>query len=92
MSDENPNLTQDKDSARFNPEEGGSEQKETVGSEINLPNEQRKSPSNNNTNVETNKNPTPNSVKQASNLQESSKEHEDDGGEMVEADEDMVIY
>ncbi|KAI4158812.1 MAG: hypothetical protein LQ342_007109 [Letrouitia transgressa] len=92
LSDENPNLTQDKDSARFNPEEGGSEQKETVGSEINLPNEQRKSPSNNNTNVETNKNPTPNSVKQASNLQESSKEHEDDGGEMVEADEDMVIY
>ncbi|KAL9612778.1 MAG: hypothetical protein Q9167_002663 [Letrouitia subvulpina] len=92
MSDENQKLTQAVDSALLKPGVGDSEQKETVGSEINLPNEQQKSPSNDNTNVETNKTPIPNSVEQASTHQETSKEHDDDGGEMVEADEDMVIY
>ncbi|KAL8883788.1 MAG: hypothetical protein Q9215_008017 [Flavoplaca cf. flavocitrina] len=64
---------------------------ETVGSETNGP-----EVLNGNTNGETtdeNANyPTPESQQVPANQQENLKDNDDDGGEMVEADEDMVIY
>ncbi|KAL9636867.1 MAG: hypothetical protein Q9204_002093 [Flavoplaca sp. TL-2023a] len=64
---------------------------ETVGSETNGP-----EVLNGNTNGETideNANyPTPESQQVPADQQENLKDNDDDGGEMVEADEDMVIY
>ena len=76
------------------PEKPVSEPKEDmVGSETNPSEEVKKSPTNDDANVETNQIATPDPPEEeVTNSQEGSKEHEDDGGEMVEADEDMVIY
>lgn len=63
----------------------------TVGSEANIPQETNGLP----TDGSTDKEPEPSHSKpeQApTNQQENSKDHDDDGDEMMEADEDMVIY
>ncbi|KAL8936110.1 MAG: hypothetical protein Q9216_005102 [Gyalolechia sp. 2 TL-2023] len=65
--------------------------KETVGSEANIPQETNSLPNEASTDKKSGNSPA--EPEQApANHSDNLRDHDDDGGEMVEADEDMVIY
>lgn len=77
--------------SKLDPEQGTEGAMETVGSESNIPQEADSLGKGGDTDKQAD--PSPSEPEPASTeQQDSSKDHEDDGGEMVEADEDMVIY